>query len=480
MTNPPNPAPAPLVPANAVVWFRRDIRFADNGAIRAAAVHVQQTGGRVWPVFVLDHSLINSSGPNRLAYLYRALRSLRTIGVPLDVIDGPAAAVVEYASSRSAAVFVTADAGPIGHQRDQQISDLLVAASSALIPADSPYLVSPGTVRKGDGTPFKVFTPFSRVWLNTASRQRPSPIPQVAWANSEGAGSIPADPSDASTLLPNATEAGAMEQWIQFAQDHLRTYDTNRDLPGLDATSRLGAAFKFGLLHPRQVLGDIEAAIDQGSEGARVFRSELCWREFYADVLWHRPESRWNNYVSNMDIDTDSGPTADERFDAWCQGRTGFPFIDAGMRQLLAEGWMHNRVRMAAASFLVKDLHLPWQRGAAWFMKHLVDGDVASNQHGWQWTAGTGTDAAPYFRIFNPVSQGKRFDPTGTYVRRWIPELQSMSDRFIHEPWLVAPTASTLFEGGSTAVGSYPAPIVDHATERDEAMRRYRATRSDS
>jgi deoxyribodipyrimidine photo-lyase len=462
---------------NAVVWFRRDLRVADNGAIRAAVAHVNRTGGMVFAVFVLDPALVKGSGPNRLAYLYRALRALRLLGVPLDVLEGPPeTALLGYVRSRSATVFVTADAGPIGHRRDQQLEDLLQNSGSALTSADSPYLVSPGTVRKGDGTPFKVFTPFSRVWLNTASSQRPSPTPAVLWASGNGTGNIPEDPAGVSSHLPEASERAVANQWVTFCQHNLRTYDQNRDSPGLDATSRLGAALKFGVVHPRQLMEELEAAIGMGNEGARIFRSELCWREFYADVLWHRPETRWTNYVANLDIETDAGPSADERFDAWCQGRTGFPFIDAGMRQLLAEGWMHNRVRMAVASFLVKDLHLPWQRGAAWFMHHLVDGDVASNQHGWQWTAGTGTDAAPYFRIFNPISQGKRFDADGTYVRRWIPELGSVSDRSIHEPWLDRANATTLFETARQQA-TYPAPIVDHAAERDEAMRRYRATR---
>ena len=175
----------------------------------------------------------------------------------------------------------------------------------------------------------------------------------------------------------------------------------------------------------------------------------------------------------------DHDRAADERFEAWCQGRTGYPFIDAGMRQMLAEGWMHNRVRMAVASFLVKDLHIDWRRGAAWFMHHLVDGDLASNQHGWQWTAGTGTDAAPYFRVFNPVSQGKKFDPTGTYVRRWVPELSGVADKHVHEPWTATASAGSaqLFDTGN-AVGGYPPPIVDHARERTEALERYAEVRA--
>ncbi len=208
---------------------------------------------------------------------------------------------------------------------------------------------------------------------------------------------------------------------------------------------------------------------DSPSAGATVFRTELCWREFYADVLFARPDTVREPFVSSMRaIETDRGPSADARFEMWCRGQTGFPFIDAAMRQLLHEGWMHNRLRMATASFLVKDLHLPWQRGAKWFMSQLVDGDVASNQHGWQWTAGTGTDASPYYRVFNPITQGQKFDPDGTYIRRWVDELADVTGKAIHEPWTI---------GG---VPGYPAPIVDHAHERVVALERHAAAKSET
>ena len=203
---------------------------------------------------------------------------------------------------------------------------------------------------------------------------------------------------------------------------------------------------------------------------ATTFASELCRRDFYADVLFHRPESARRNYATAMDgLEWDTGPRADERFEAWCQGRTGYPIVDAGMRQLLAEGWVHNRVRMIVASFLVKDLHIDWRRGAAWFLHHLVDGDLASNQHGWQWTAGTGTDAAPFFRVFNPTAQGQRFDPEGDYVRRYVPELRGVAGGAVHQPRKLP--ADDLFS--ASPAPDYPAPIVDHRVEREEALARY-------
>ena len=218
-------------------------------------------------------------------------------------------------------------------------------------------------------------------------------------------------------------------------------------------------------MHPRQLVRGLHPR----NANHDRFLTELAWRDFYADVLHHAPSSAWENWSPTLaNMAHDDGPGADERFEAWCQGRTGFPIVDAGMRQLRAEGWMHNRVRMIVASFLVKDLHLPWQRGARWFMRQLVDGDLPSNQHGWQWVAGTGTDAAPYFRVFNPTTQGEKFDPDGEYVRRYVPELRAIGGGAVHQP--------DKAPGGRPA--DYPVPIVDHATERVEALTRYQHART--
>jgi deoxyribodipyrimidine photo-lyase len=215
---------------------------------------------------------------------------------------------------------------------------------------------------------------------------------------------------------------------------------------------------RFGVIHPRSLLAELGE-----SKSHAVFRSELGWREFYADVLFNQPQTAWNNLQPKMNKMThDTGKEAVSRFAAWCAGETGYPIVDAGMKQMLATGWMHNRVRMIVASFLVKDLHLPWQWGAKFFMQHLVDGDLASNNHGWQWTAGTGTDASPYFRIFNPISQGEKFDPQGEYVRSWLPQLRDLDNSAVHAPW----TAGLL--------NPYLEPIVDHAVERAVSLERYK------
>ena len=238
---------------------------------------------------------------------------------------------------------------------------------------------------------------------------------------------------------------------------HLRGYRSERDRPDLDVTSRLSPYLHVGSLHPRTLLSAL------GPDDER-FITELAWREFYASVLWFWPESARDGFNARMSgLAFDEGPDADALFEEWCEGRTGYPIIDAGMRQLKAEAWMHNRVRMLVASFLVKDLHLHWRRGARHFMRALVDGDLASNQHGWQWAAGTGTDASPYFRIFNPVIQSKRFDPEGDYIRRWVPELRGVSAPYVHEPWR------------SPSPLGYVGPIVDHDVERKRSLAAYAA-----
>jgi len=265
--------------------------------------------------------------------------------------------------------------------------------------------------------------------------------------------------------LPSADPAVVHRRWQEFVENGLESYDELRDLPGVDGTSRMSVALRWGLVHPCELIDDLAP-----TRPHEVFRSELAWRDFYADVLFHRPETAWHNLQPKMDampVDTDAA--ARSRLDAWMDGMTGYPIVDAGMRQLLAIGWMHNRVRMITASFLVKDLHLPWQWGARHFMRHLVDGDLASNNHGWQWTAGPGTDAAPYFRVFNPTSQSKRFDADGAYIRRWVPELADLAPAAIHEPG---------GSGRATRPEAYPPPMVDHAEERTEALARYRSVTS--
>ena len=437
----------------SIVWFRRDLRLLDNPAIQRAA----RDGHQVLPVFVLDPALVRPSGAVRLAFLYRSLRELdAALGGRLVVrLGAPERVVAEIARELEAAeVVVSRDYAPYGRARDARVAAALRGEGTELVGAGSPYAVAPGTVVKSDGSPYSVFTPFFRTWSATGWAE-PSGRGDVAWCppGSVRTDDVPEDPPVAAELPP-AGEDAAHLRWAEFLDGGISRYATDRDTPAEPGTSRLSPYVRWGQLHPRQLLADLSGAAPDGV-GPDTFRKELAWREFYADVLFHHPQSaREDLQHRTKAIATDTDDAARDRFERWAAGTTGFGIVDAGMRQLLATGWMHNRVRMIVASFLVKDLHLPWQWGARHFMQHLVDGDLASNQHGWQWTAGTGTDAAPYFRVLNPTLQSERFDPSGEYIRRWVPERRDVQGAAIHRPH---------------------EPIVDHAAERAEALQRYAA-----
>lgn len=440
----------------SIFWFRRDLRLSDHPALAEAAAV-----GPVVPVFVRDERLAVPSGANRLAFLEGCLASLDAdIGGHLVVRSGdPAEVLVDIARETAAdAVYATDDFGPYGRRRDDLVGQTLAGQGFAVHYRDSPYAVPPNSVVTGGGTPFKVFTPFFRAWKGHGWSD-PLERVEVEWVAEVASEPIHTGVAPTAAELPAPGETAAWERAETFLEGPVYDYDDARNDPSVDGTSRLSPYLKWGVLHPRQLLAQLGP--DPSED---VFRSEICWREFYAEVLFQRPDSARSAYATKMrDMEVDSGDLADERFGAWCRGETGYPIVDAGMRQLLAEGWMHNRVRMIVASFLVKDLHIDWTRGARFFMEHLVDGDLASNQHGWQWVAGTGTDASPYFRIFNPISQSRKFDPGGVYLRRWLPEIGHLSDKHIHQPWAdpAGPPAG------------YPGPIVDHAAERAESLDRY-------
>jgi deoxyribodipyrimidine photo-lyase len=284
------------------------------------------------------------------------------------------------------------------------------------------------------------------------------PVKAPNWIGVDTCDGYPERPDTGGVVIPRAGETAALELFETFLAGPIETYDEDRNRPDLAGTSKLSIALKWGEVHPRTLLARLG-----DSKGHEVFRKEIAWREFYAEVAFQRPDTftdYFNPLYAQMEYDT--GAEADKKFEAWCEGRTGYPFVDAGMRQLRAEGWMHNRVRMVVASFLLKDLHIEWQRGANYFFDWLLDGDFASNSHGWQWTAGCGTDASPYYRVFNPIGQGIKFDPNGEYVRKYIPELSHIPGAAAHEPWNVPGG----FDNG------YPEPIVDHAAERLEALDR--------
>ncbi len=440
------------------MWFRRDLRLADNPAL----VEATASAG-VLPLFVLDPALWGPAGAPRRAYLCASLRaldaSLRRRRTRLSVLRGdPVRQVLRAAREVGATrVHVAADFGPYGRRRDAEVARALAEHGIELVRTGSPYAVAPGRVSNGSGDPYRVFTPFSRAWAEHGWRQPIDAPTGGHWLQVDGV-DVPEPRLPGGLELPEAGERAAARRWSGYVDSALGDYAEHRDRPDLDATSRMSVHLKWGEIHPRTMLADL--ARHRGT-GAAAYRTELAWREFYADVLFHRPETAREYLRPEFAAMPYDEPGA--RLDAWREGRTGYPVVDAGMRQLRARGWMHNRVRMIVASFLVKDLHLEWQHGARHFMRWLVDGDLASNQHGWQWTAGCGTDAAPYFRVFNPVTQGAKFDPDGDYVRRWVPELADVPTRYVHEPWE---------SPGGTPTG-YPDPIVDHKQERREALERY-------
>lgn len=444
-------------------WFRRDLRLADNPALDAAVAQARDESSEVAGLFVLDPELWRSCGANRRSHLARSLAALdEATGGHLVVREGrPADVVPEVARDVGAStVFATASHEPYGRRRDDDVARLLAEHKSSFEVIGSAYAVSPGRIRKSDGTPYQVFTPFHRAWLDHGWRA-PAPRPRsVPWARLASNRVPPAPPTGAD--LPPAGEGAARARWRAFLADGLSTYPEDRDHPAR-ATSGMSVPLKWGEIHPRTLLADLASLTPATAPTAAVdaFRRQLAWRDFHADVLHHSPAARHRSLRAVLPDDAwVDGVAERDALRAWADGTTGYPFVDAGMRELLATGFMHNRLRMVVASFLVKDLHVRWQRGAEHFMHHLVDGDTAQNQINWQWVAGTGRDAAPYFRVFNPVTQGLRFDPDGTYVRRWIPELRHLKGSAAHEPWKAA---DTLF---STPHRAYPERIVDHAVER--------------
>jgi deoxyribodipyrimidine photo-lyase len=403
-------------------------------------------------------------------------RELREAGGPgLSVVEGRPEDVVPRVAAEvgAATVHVSADFGPYGRRRDERVARALSGSGRELSATGSPYAVAPGTLRNQFDSPFSVFSPFHRAWLAHGVHGPAATIgpASVTWLAAEGRLAVEKPEPDLARQAGERAARHSWQAWVQRGSGGPADYQRLHDLPAADATAHISKALRWGHLHPRTVLADLaEHGGDGGGAGPDAIARQVAWRDFYADVLWHRPDATNHPLqarFADFQRDDPASPTAAARLDAWQQGRTGYPLVDAGMRQMQVEHWMHNRVRLVTGSFLVKDLHLPWEDGAAWFMRYLHDGDVANNQLNWQWVAGCGNDPAPFYRIFNPVTQSQKFDPDGAYIRRYVPELVDVAREHIHEPWL-AP-------GGPPS--GYPAPIVDHKAERLEALDRYNQVR---
>ena len=435
-----------------IIWFRRDLRIGDHPALVEAIKNSEE----IVPLFILDKQQIAEAGEKLLAYMGQSLRALdESLGNKLHIIEGDQVEVLKELIARYDVkeVHISAEYERYGAQRDARVE----AAGIPLVRTGSPYAVAPGRVVKpSDATPYRVYTPFYRAW-RTHGWRAPAVTPKNIKAPTppEEYRKFPDFQMPKDVTVIAAGEAAALKRFKEFTKNGLDGYDENRNFAAIDGTSKMSTYLKFGEIHPRTLLANLGE-----STAHDTFRKEIAWREFYADVLFNNPNTDTEYYAPRFKAMRFDKPG--KQFAAWCAGKTGYPFVDAAMRQLVQEGWMHNRTRMVVASFLVKDLHLEWQLGERFFAEHLVDYDVASNAHGWQWTAGTGTDASPYYRVFNPIEQGRRFDENGDYIRKYVPELKHLSAAEIHEPWL-------FLDGYSKG---YSERIVDHAVERIESLER--------
>ena len=458
-------------------WFRRDLRLHDNTALHALAMRAEQ-----WlPVFILDPRIISGApgGERRTRFLLDCLdrlsRDLKKRGVPLLLRSGQPEEVLPKLLHETGAQLLSfnEDVTPFARSRDLLVESAVERSGGEVIKRLDHVVFRSSEIRTATGGAYSVYSPYRNSWrrrwqeqprLPLGPMRLPPPIPSFV------ADPIPR-PSDLGLeiddcVLPTGGEAAARRRLDRFLPTAAGTYSENRDRPDLDGTSRLSPYLRHGVISVRHCFARAEQAAREEprlARGIEKWLDELIWREFYSAVVEEHPRVLRTNHRKEFDSMAWNDDAVG--FEAWCGGQTGCPIVDAGMRQLRSTGWMHNRVRMIVASFLTKDLLIDWREGARFFFEQLVDGDPASNSGGWQWAASTGSDAQPYFRIFNPVAQGKRWDPDGDYVRRWVPELRTTPKRQLHEPWK------------SSRSGEYPTPIVEHAERRVQALVRFKMAR---
>lgn len=464
-------------PDMVIHWFRRDLRIADNLALYEASGEKLP----VIPVYILSEWKDTHpwTGPNRQQFLCGSLASLaanlESISGKLIIRQGTAVEQLERLIKETGAksLHFNRDPDPFGKSVERQVEVLCEELGVSCHAHDDVALHNPGEVLTQSGMPYKVYTPYSRNWLGLAKKP---PVPKARSLNTpDNIQSLPLPdvshwnfrPPTANLLLPG--EKAARDRLTTAIREKIGDYGNNRDFPALSGTSRISQDLRYGLISIRTVFAKVgqarEAANASGRKNIDIYVKELAWREFYFAILHHFPnvlEEEFNPDWRGLPWDEPG-----DLFEAWKAGQTGFPIVDAGMRELLATGFMHNRVRMITAMFLTKDLHIDWRQGESWFMQHLTDGEIASNNGGWQWSAGTGADAAPYFRIQNPWTQTARYDPDGIYIKRWVPELEKVSPKL----FLAPPSGSRPIADG------YPLPIVDHKTERDRTLQIFKRHR---
>ena len=453
----------------AIHWFRRDLRIADN-----TALHHASKNGTVIPVYLLSDwkGSHHWTGSNRQQFLCDCLGSLAknlgTVGGRLIIREGDAVSALEMLIRETGAetIYYNRDPDPFGKRTETRLHELCSKLSISCHGYDDVALHNPYEVLTQPGNPYKVYTPYSKNWL---SLEKPSPLPKPESLNTPD--DIPSRdlPTVSHWILekPTAELPEPGERAAQMRMDHavskiIRSYSSLRDIPSENGTSRLSQDLRYGLISIRTLYAKVEAEHKTASESARlaieIYIKELAWREFYFAILHHFPhvlDHEFNDAWRGLPWDEPA-----ENFEKWKNGTTGFPIVDAGMRQLLKTGFMHNRVRMITAMFLTKDLHIDWKLGESHFMQHLTDGEIASNNGNWQWSAGIGADAAPYFRIQNPWTQTARYDPEGIYIKRWIPELAGVNPKGFHAPP----------EGNRSLADGYPLPCLDHKTERNRTL----------
>lgn len=445
--------------SRGIVWFRRDLRLGDNPAWAAATSNHDE----VIPLFVIDPKLYHTGGRRTellTAHLNALDSELSDLDGRLRVLKGKPQQIVPELASETDAVYWNSDVSGYAQQRDEAVAEKI---GDAAVTFWGTLVHGPGRITTQEGDTYKVFTPFHRTWQEVEWQEWPEPG-EADIANQVGDG-LPDAPDD--PIMPPG-EAAALERLDEW-EDEVYRYKETRDRPDLDNTSRLSADLKYGTLSPRTIIDRLGTR----SDTREAFVRQLAWRDFYAHIMYTFPETEtkpMRSEYESLEWRDDS-----DGLEAWKEGKTGYPIVDAGMRQLIGEGWMHNRVRMLTASFLVKDLLIDWRHGERHFRRLLIDGDVPQNVGNWQWVAGTGADAAPYFRIFNPITQSEKFDPEGDYIRRWVPELSDLDSDQIHAPWKLSEEA--LEEAGLSLGDDYPKPIVDHSEARERTLAAYEEAR---